>query len=159
MQTFESKPLQPAYLKVVRITNALISLVVATGPAILVSAVSSLLWYHVLGLYVLVFGLLFALQFWYLKYWYRAYHYQLCAEGLSISKGVIWKQQSVVPRNRVQHIDITTGPIERRYDLSKLVVHTAGTRNASVILPGLLHDEAVALRQELINTNQTEDTV
>ncbi|WP_223787547.1 PH domain-containing protein [Marinicella meishanensis] len=159
MQTFEEKPLQPAYLKVVRISTAITLLLVATGPAILVTAVSGIPWYWVLACYVSFYGLLLGLFFWYWKHWYKRYRYALKTVGLGIKKGVFWQQHAMIPRNRVQHIDITTGPIERRYDLSKLVVHTAGTSNASVTLPGLLHDDAVALRQELINSNQNEDTV
>lgn len=99
------------------------------------------------------------LFYWYSIHWYKAYTYTLLDVGLRINKGVFWQQQHTVPRNRVQHIDITSGPLERRYDLSKLILHTAGTRNASVTLPGLLQEDAAALRQELINTNNTEDTV
>lgn len=159
MQTFEEKALQPGYLKVVRITTAITLLLVATGPAILVTAISGIAWYWVLACYLSFYGLMMALSFWYWKLWYRKYRYALETVGLSIKKGVLWQQHAMIPRNRVQHIDITTGPIERRFDLSKLVVHTAGTSNASVTLPGLLHDDAVALRQELINTNHNEDTV
>ncbi len=159
MLTFDFKNLEPVYLKVFRIVSSLTFFLIAIGPTILLSVAFDFRWYFIAATYVGIFSLLFSLFYWYSIHWFKAYQYQLSEAGLSIKKGVFWQQQSMIPRNRVQHIDITTGPIERRYDLSKLVVHTAGTRNASVTLPGLLHDDAVALRHELINTNHKEDTV
>ncbi len=159
MRTFDFKPLEYSYLKVFRIVSALMFMLISAGPTIALSAAFDFRWYLIAVTYVGVFGILFAVFFMYSVHWFKAYQYRLSEAGLSIKKGVFWQQQSMVPRNRVQHIDITTGPFERRYDLAKLVVHTAGTRNASVTLPGLLHADAVDLRQELINTNQAEDTV
>ena len=55
----------------------------------------------------------------------------------------------MVPFGRVQHIDVHQGPIERAYGLATLVLHTAGTHNASVALPGLGHDDALAMREDI----------
>ena len=159
MENAEYLPLESAYLKVVRITTFITLVLVSIGPTIAVSAIFDFRWYFIVLTYLSWFLTLSVIFFIYLNAWFKAYRYQLNEVGLSINKGVFWQQQSRIPRNRVQHIDITTGPLERRYDLSKLVVHTAGTRNASVTLPGLLHADAAALRKELINANQTEDTV
>ncbi len=80
----------------------------------------------------------------YTRYW-------LDDDGLYIQKGVLWRRRTLVPRNRVQHTDVGQGPLQRRYGLGKLVVHTAGTRDASVTLSGLAHDHAVELRNTLID--------
>jgi membrane protein YdbS with pleckstrin-like domain len=55
----------------------------------------------------------------------------------------------VVPFGLVQHIDVHQGPLERVYGLATLVLHTAGTHNASVSLPGLGHGDAMAMREEI----------
>ncbi len=159
MQTFDFKPLEKDYLKIFRLSWALSLLPIAVGPTIAFSAIFDFGWLLRITTYLGIFILLFGLIYWYSIYWFKAYQYKLTEAGLRIHKGVFWQQQNMVPRNRVQHIDITTGPLERRYGLGKLVVHTAGTRNATVTLPGLLHEHATELRQELINTNQAEDTV
>jgi hypothetical protein len=44
------------------------------------------------------------------------------------------------------------------YDLATLTVHTAGTHNASVRLPGLLNADAVAMR-EAIRAHIRRETV
>jgi membrane protein YdbS with pleckstrin-like domain len=153
------KSLEPAYLKVTRITWAIVLVFITTGPTIAFSVLLDFGWLLRIGCFVGVYGLLLSLVWWYTRRWFRVYQYELQGTGLRIHRGLLWQQQHLVPRNRVQHIDITSGPLERRYGLSQLVVHTAGTRNASVTLPGLLHEVAADLRQALINTAAQDDTV
>jgi hypothetical protein len=50
----------------------------------------------------------------------------------------------------VQHIDVTQGPLQRNYNIAQLILHTAGTMNASVSLTGLSHEKAVEIRDELL---------
>ncbi len=159
MQTFGKRQLEINYLKIFRFSALIVTFLVSLPPTIVISVFFDFGWLLRILCFLTSWLILFGLFYWYSKHWYRAYHYTLLDVGLRIHKGVFWQQQHTVPRNRVQHIDITTGPLERRYDLSKLVLHTAGTRNASVTLPGLLQADAAALRQELINTNNNEDTV
>ena len=81
---------------------------------------------------------------------YRHIRYRLDAHGVTIRRGVVWRTVTSVPTSRVQHTDVSRGPLERYFDLATLVIHTAGTRDASVALSGLGHREAVALRDRLI---------
>ena len=81
---------------------------------------------------------------------YRHIRYRLDAHGVTIRRGVVWRTVTSVPTSRVQHTDVSRGPLERYFDLATLVIHTAGTRDASVALSGLGHREAIALRDRLI---------
>ena len=67
---------------------------------------------------------------------WRAWGYREEEDELHIRHGLWTRIRTVVPFGRVQHIDTTQGPIERRLGLATLVLHTAGTRNAAVSLPG-----------------------
>src|SRR5690606_15434546 len=80
---------------------------------------------------------------------YQARGYQLGGDRLRVVRGLLFRSDTVVPFGRVQHIDVQQGPLERAYGLATLVLHTAGTRNASVARPGLGHDDAVAMREEV----------
>jgi membrane protein YdbS with pleckstrin-like domain len=95
-----------------------------------------------------------ALLSWWLWTWpgkaYQFASYRLDADGLEIRRGVIWRAVINVPRTRVQHTDVSQGPIERSHGLSTLVVHTAGTDHAQVALPGLSREDALALRDQLL---------
>jgi membrane protein YdbS with pleckstrin-like domain len=81
---------------------------------------------------------------------YRHWRYRLTAEGIEIWSGVVWRQTVVVPKSRVQHIDVSQGPLERSYGIAKLSVYTAGTEYSRVELPGLDHATALALRDALL---------
>ena len=80
---------------------------------------------------------------------YQARGYQMGVDRLRVVRGLIFRSDTVVPFGRVQHIDVHQGPIERGYGLATLVLHTAGNHNASVALPGLGHDDAMAMREEI----------
>ena len=88
--------------------------------------------------------------------WTRACHrraaYQLDGEGLGYRHGVLWRHEIHVPRSRIQHTDVTQGPIERRYGLATLVVHTAGTSHARIAVEGLSAEEAYRLRDQLVSS-------
>lgn len=95
-----------------------------------------------------------ALLAWWLWIWpgkaYEYASYRLDDDGLEIRRGVVWRRVINVPRTRVQHTDVSQGPIERSHGLSTLVVHTAGTDHAQVVLPGLSRENAFALRDQLL---------
>lgn len=81
---------------------------------------------------------------------YRHASYHLDDEGLEIRRGVVWRRIINVPRSRVQHTDVSQGPLERSHGLSTLIVHTAGTDHARVGLPGLSREAALNLRDQLL---------
>ncbi len=75
--------------------------------------------------------------------------YQFGSDQLRIARGYLFHSDTVVPLGRIQHIDVRQGPIMRRYGLAELRVHTAGNHNASVNLPGLAHEDALAMRESI----------
>jgi membrane protein YdbS with pleckstrin-like domain len=76
--------------------------------------------------------------------------YRVDEQGIEIRRGVYWRVVINVPKSRVQHIDVTQGPIDRRFGLGTLVVQTAGTDHATVPLDGLEHGRALAIREHLL---------
>ena len=81
---------------------------------------------------------------------YARTSYVLDEQGIEIRTGVWWRRIIAVPRSRVQHIDVTQGPMQRSYGLGTLVVFTAGTAHSSVSLGGLAHETALAVRDLLL---------
>ena len=61
-----------------------------------------------------------------------------------------WRSEISVPKSRVQHTDVSQGPLQRRFGLATLVLHTAGTQHAAVSLSGLSHEAALQIRDYLI---------
>jgi membrane protein YdbS with pleckstrin-like domain len=148
--------LDPRYIHVRQIVGLVTSGVFATvvlvalvSVAVAIRPVWSFIW---LG--AATWLLVTVLLTWWLWVWPRKAYayasYRLDADGLEIRRGVIWRGIINVPRTRVQHTDVSQGPIERSHELSTLIVHTAGTEHAQVVLPGLSRENALALRDQLL---------
>ena len=80
---------------------------------------------------------------------YLARGYDLATDRLRVVRGLMFHSDTVVPFGRVQHIDVDQGPIERYYGIATLTLHTAGSHNSSVALPGIGHDDALAMRETI----------
>jgi uncharacterized protein len=95
-----------------------------------------------------------ALLGWFDYYWpvveHRFASYRFTDDLVQIKRGVYWRSLISVPRSRVQHTDVTQGPLERRHGLGTLVVFTAGMLHARVQLPGLAYDDALRIRDHLL---------
>jgi membrane protein YdbS with pleckstrin-like domain len=109
---------------------------------------------------LLVWLVLMLLAIWHAIRWpARAYEhtaFRVDDQGIEIRKGVYWRVVINVPRSRVQHIDVSQGPIERRYELGTLVIYTAGTEHAKVELEGLEHGRALAIREQLLPSGASD---
>ena len=75
--------------------------------------------------------------------------FRIGEEELRVAHGWLFRTDTIVPFVRVQHIDVGQGPVERWFGLSHLVVHTSGTHNSMVMLPGLPADLAAAMRETI----------
>jgi membrane protein YdbS with pleckstrin-like domain len=80
---------------------------------------------------------------------FRRWGYLMDGEELQVRRGLMTQVHTVVPLDRVQHIDIAQGPLERSFGVSRLIVHTAGTLHSQVLLPGLPRETAERMRNEI----------
>ena len=83
--------------------------------------------------------------------------WHLDERGLHVRRGLVWRKEILVPRSRVQHLDLERGPIARRFGLATLVIHTAGTRLNALRQAGFLDEDAVALRDALLPEAERHD--
>ena len=79
----------------------------------------------------------------------RHQRWKLDAEGLWLRQGRLWWRETRVPASRVQHVDLKHGPLERRFRLATLVVHTAAVHLSGITVRGLDEADAEALRDAL----------
>jgi uncharacterized protein len=160
----EWRSLDPRYVALQRqvgwITTGVLAAILGLGLAVFLVATP---WHLVVD--ALIAAVTFAglmLFAWWLQAWppleYRYASYRVDQNGLEIRRGVFFRAVVNVPRSRVQHTDVSQGPLQRRYGLATLVVHTAGTSSAEVHLTGLTHEIALSIRDHLLPRN-TEDAV
>lgn len=101
----------------------------------------------VLAVVALVWGL------WLIPRNWRAWGYAERDDDLLVKHGVLFRKLSVVPYGRMQFVDVSSGPIERRMGLATVQLHTASPATDARI-PGLPPDEAARLRDRLAALGQ-----
>ncbi len=105
---------------------------------------------------VFVLGVIYSIVYPALKY--RYWRFDVKENELYVERGVFTRIRTVAPFVRLQHLDVEQNIIERMMHLAKLVVYTAGTRGADIIIPGLPLEYAEQLRDQLKNFSP-EDAV
>lgn len=80
---------------------------------------------------------------------YAAWGWALDEDELHVAWGVWTQAHTIVPLSRVQHLDVAQGPLERSCGVARLIVHTAGTAHATVVLPGIARETAEHLRDTI----------
>jgi uncharacterized protein len=80
---------------------------------------------------------------------YRRLGYALDSRLLRVVRGWLFHTDTIVPFVRVQHIDVMRGPLDKIFGTARLVVHTAGTHNSVVTLPGLAPQRAIEIRDAI----------
>jgi membrane protein YdbS with pleckstrin-like domain len=84
---------------------------------------------------------------------WRSWRYAERADDLLISRGVLWREETVVPYGRMQLVEVTSGPVERHFGLASVQLHTAAAATDATI-PGLDPTEAERLRDRLTELGQ-----
>ncbi len=107
-------------------------------------------WLILAGVFVVI-GLMFWAVYSLPAAAHRHASWRIDEAGLDIRRGILWRREITIPRARVQHTDVRQGPLERRYRIASLVIHTAGTHAASITLSGLAVPDAHWLRDVLIS--------
>jgi len=76
--------------------------------------------------------------------------YALRSKDVLYKRGLFWQKLTIAPFNRVQHVQINQGPVDRAFDLAKLKIFTAGGSSSDLQIPGLNVDEANKLKDYIL---------
>lgn len=103
------------------------------------------IWIYITLLVVaLLLSLLFI--FWIPAIRWRRWRYDIDEHEIDLQRGLIVVQRTLVPINRVQHVDTRQGPILRNYNLSDVVITTAATTHQ---IPALTDEIADTVRSNI----------
>lgn len=80
---------------------------------------------------------------------FRRVRWRLDGLGISLRHGRLWQHETQVPLTRVQHLDLTRGPLQQANGLATLVVYTAGSKHGALSLSNLDAGDAERLRDRL----------
>ena len=141
----ELLPVEPGYRNVLRARLALMWLVLSAGALIAGYALADATRFAMLiPAAVLLAGLLAVAMV--PGRIHRRLRYGLSERLLQVVRGWLFHTDTVVPLVRVQHLDVVRGPLDKMFGTATLVLHTAGTHNSTVTVPGLAPDRAEAMR-------------
>ncbi|HBX36325.1 MAG TPA: hypothetical protein DEG76_03060 [Pseudohongiella sp.] len=140
----------PAYKTLLRLiilidSGLLLTLVVLI--ALLIPAI--LPWHGVLAATLILLPTLLLMTLWVS----RRYHltgYDVQSRAVHFRTGALWRTQTVVTLNRIQHVEVTQGPLERALKLARLIIYTAGGRGSDLTVPGLPLSKAESIRDSLL---------
>ncbi len=65
---------------------------------------------------------------------------------IAYRSGLYWRKTVMLAFNRVQHIEVSTGPLQRRFGLATLKFFTAGGSSVDLKIDGLTRERAEQLR-------------
>lgn len=81
---------------------------------------------------------------------YRFKGYALREHDIAFRTGLFWRKTTLLPFDRVQHAEVTQGPLQRRFDLATLKFYTAGGSSVDLKIDGLHTNQAERLRTRIL---------
>ncbi len=139
-------PLNPDFKAVRLLANLIFFLLLAFGGLAAISFSGNLTNLSAWGIYfasLLVYGALALLL---IIKGFKRKGYALRQKDILYKTGWIFFSQTVMPFNRIQHCELSQGPIEKLYNLCRINIFTAGGDNSDLVIPGLEHTEGERLR-------------
>lgn len=140
--TFEK--LEKDYLWM-RLTSWGIALILALGIIVVVGLTTEFkLWIMAL-IWLVLFSLIFIVQI----RGFRVKGYSIRKNDISYKSGLIFFSMTSIPFNRIQHCEVSQGPLARLFDLATVKVYTAGGASSDLSIGGLKKEEAHRLRDHI----------
>lgn len=85
---------------------------------------------------------------------YDFWRFLVGSDDLAVAHGIWWRTRIYVPRARIQHVDVSAGPIARALGLATVAVFVSGHAGAVATIPGLSAFEAEKLRKVLLRLSE-----
>lgn len=112
-------------------------------------------WWGLVPAMVLPFALVLAMVL-HARAYADRFRATLLDDGLLVERGVWWRTETFVPRARVQHTDVSQGPLGRHFGVATLKVFTAGSQLGQIEVKGLPRDAATTLRDALLGRSDRD---
>lgn len=65
---------------------------------------------------------------------------------IAYRSGLYWRKTVLLPFNRVQHAEVSSGPLQRKFGLASLKFFTAGGSSVDLKVDGLMRERAEQIR-------------
>ncbi len=85
----------------------------------------------------------------------RAIKYSIRDHDLVLKSGLFWQKEVIQPIRRIQHVELTRGPLEKRIGLANISLFSAGTSGATFTIPGLRLITAARIRRYVLKMERS----
>ena len=96
-------------------------------------------------------------------YWsffsHRYKGYALREQDILYKTGVLWRKKTILPFNRIQHIETHRSLLQRKLNIASLRLFTAGGQKADLVIAGMDSSTTDEIKQFLLSKIQQETNV
>jgi hypothetical protein len=96
-------------------------------------------------------GLIFIFSLFVTYYGFFQKTYAIREKDIIYNSGLFWKSSIAIPFNRVQHCEVSIGPLDKMFGLSALKIFTAGGSSSDLAIEGLSPDTSNRLKDYIVN--------
>ncbi|MCX3266677.1 PH domain-containing protein [Pedobacter agri] len=90
---------------------------------------------------------------------FRKRGYAIRTQDVIYKDGIIAESTTIVPLNRIQHIELNEGVLSRMFKLGSLQIFTAGGVSGHLRIGGIPIDEAKSIRDLILNKLDSTESV
>jgi membrane protein YdbS with pleckstrin-like domain len=148
MEELEWGKLHPRFVRRIQVQNGLVALVPIAGATVFSILLHTALIQTVLP-WVLAIGFAVLLITWPTISVPRR-GYVVRDKDIVFRSGVAFQSVTAIPYNRIQHVETSSDPLDRKFDLATLQVFTAGGSGGDLKIDGLGKDVAEQLRAYIL---------
>lgn len=98
-------------------------------------------WGLFIGLFLIALFLYLSIALLFPRLRWQRWKYDISEKEIDMLRGIIIKKRTLVPINRVQHVDTRQGPVYRKFGLSSVTISTAATTHEIPALDDETADE------------------
>ncbi len=153
-KSIELTPVHPKFRRILSIRYSIALILSVLVISTLIHYVSLPLWSYILMIFVAltIFVLL------YLEFFEGFPNRKFGIRELDIiyQIGFLVKKETVVPFNRIQHIEVTQSLLLRKFDLYSLLIYTAGESSGDLRIAGLDHHTAQKIKSKVLQEIEDE---
>lgn len=97
------------------------------------------------------------LGFWWIFSLFRVYKvfqkkaFAVREKDVHYKSGWLWKKQVTLPYNRIQHCELSSGPLDRLFEITELHIYTAGGSHSDISIPGLNEDQGQRVKKFILD--------
>jgi hypothetical protein len=153
-ETISLQSLHASYWNVLLIKIALLFVVVATLSVLAVNFIEETVEYQ--SVICSVYAFLVAVVLFFSRLSFQKKGFAFREHDVIFRHGIIATNTMVIPYNRVQHVALHEGLIERWFGLAKVEIFTAGGVNSDLEIPGIQKSQAEDIKQLLMGKIQVQ---